>query len=119
MTRLARSATVLMVAIAGCVSTRAAAAVLVVGSGDPVIDVPAVQQAVDSDGVVRLKGTFSFDTAPIEDRTILVTKPVAITGVPDESGNVPTITGGFAPFLVNAAGASVTFRQLRFVGAKA
>lgn len=35
---------------------------VVVGTGNPLIDVPAVQYAVDQGGTVLLKGTFDFGT---------------------------------------------------------
>ena len=38
----------------------AAATSTVVGTGDPLIDVPAVQSAADAGGVVQLRGTFDF-----------------------------------------------------------
>src|SRR5262245_5041778 len=42
----------------------AAAQTVVVGTGNPDIDVPAVQAAVDQGGDVVLKGHFSFDRSP-------------------------------------------------------
>src|SRR6516165_6414868 len=42
----------------------AGAKTVVVGTGDPDIDVPAVQAAVDQGGNVILKGHFSFDRPP-------------------------------------------------------
>ena len=37
---------------------------VVVGTGDPDVDVPAVQAAVDQGGEVILQGHFSFDAEP-------------------------------------------------------
>src|SRR5262245_13404952 len=45
-------------------AARAAAQTVVVGTGNPDIDVPAVQAAVDQGGDVVLKGHFSFDRSP-------------------------------------------------------
>lgn len=42
-------------------ASRAAAQIVVVGTGDPDVDVPAVQAAVDQDGDIILKGHFSFN----------------------------------------------------------
>src|SRR5215813_797615 len=70
----------------------AAAQTLVVGTGDPEVDVPAVQAAVDQGGEVILKGHFSFDRPPTVPTalgggglaTILVSKAVAISGERDD-----------------------------------
>jgi hypothetical protein len=43
----------------------AARAAVVVGTGNPDVDVPAVQAAVDHGGRVVLKGYFSFNRDPI------------------------------------------------------
>lgn len=66
----------------------AAAQVMVVGTGDPDIDVPAVQAAVDQGGDIILKGHFSFDRPPTIRPSlpnfplamVQVEKAVAITG---------------------------------------
>src|ERR1700737_1876693 len=60
--------------IAGVVAFAATASAqvnVVVGTGDPNIDVPAVQAAVDQGGRVVLMGHFSFDRPP--------TKPAGVT----------------------------------------
>lgn len=101
-----------------CVSAPALADVVLVGTGNPSVDVAAVQAAVDAGGIVKLQGTFSFDVAPIEERTILVTNGVVVEGVPDSEGNSPTIIGGVKPFQVNAPGQPVGFRGLRFADAE-
>jgi hypothetical protein len=96
----------------------ASADISVIGTGNPAVDVAAVQAAVDAGGVVKLQGRFSFDVPPVDDRTILVTTGVVVEGIPDADGNMPVITGGVKPFQVNAPGQPVAFRALRFVGAK-
>jgi hypothetical protein len=107
------------------VATSAVAqAVVVVGTGDPAIDVPAVQAAVDQGGDVILKGHFSFRTAPTvvvplvgyPQATVLVSKSVTITGGRERGdGEMTTIDGGSIPFFVSAAGARVSIERLRFV----
>ena len=92
----------------------AAAQAVVVGTGNPDIDVPAVQAAVDQGGDVVLKGHFSFDRPPtIPTATallggfamVLVSRAVTISGGRDENGNLrdedgemTTIEGGSTPF---------------------
>ena len=46
------------------------------GAGDPAIDVPAVQDAVDSYGRVELRGNFDFG----ESGSVLITKAVELMG---------------------------------------
>ena len=98
---------------------------MVVGTGNPDIDVPAVQSAVDQGGTVVLMGHFSFDrppTAPagaIYNRMVTVSKRVVISGAPDYQGGMPTIQAGNWPFFVDAAGANVTIERLHFVAPKA
>ena len=74
-------------------AARAAAQIVVVGTGNPDIDVPAVQEAVDQGGEIILKGHFSFDKPPTQPSefpgymvTILLSKSVAISGARDEDG---------------------------------
>ena len=72
-------------------AARAAAQTVVVGTGNPDIDVPAVQAAVDQGGDVVLKGHFSFDRSPTIPTNpagpgpamVLVSKAVAISGAGD------------------------------------
>ncbi len=65
----------------------ALAQAVVVGQGNPSIDVPAVQAAVDQGGSVLLVGTFDFgDTG-----RVVLSKDVAISGEADSSG-APTTT---------------------------
>src|SRR5438128_1919823 len=95
------------VAFAGAV---AAQPVAVTGTGDPNVDVPAVQAAVDHGGSVVLIGHFSFDRPPTApagatyNRMVTVSKNVAISGSRDDNGDLPTIKGGDWPFLIDAAG---------------
>jgi hypothetical protein len=99
----------------------AAAQTLVVGTGDPGVDVSAVQAAVDQGGEVILKGHFSFDRAPTvpmfsgDFATVLLSKAVAISGAPHENGEMTTIEGGTTPFYIEVPGAPVTIQRLRFV----
>src|SRR6516165_1715434 len=94
----------------------AVAQTVVVGTGKPDIDVPAVQAAVDQGGDVVLKGYFSFDRSPTipsapagnPPAMILVSKAVAISGArneQDDEGEVTTIYAGTIPFYVAAPGA--------------
>jgi hypothetical protein len=109
-------ATVLAWAVSGAAQT------VVVGTGDPNIDVPAVQAAVDQGGNVILKGRFSFNKPPTVPTatafvgglaTVVVWKAVAISG--PENDEMATIEGGTTPFYVDAPGARVTIRGLRFI----
>jgi Right handed beta helix region len=102
----------------------AAAQTVVVGTGDPDTDVKAVQGAVDQGGNVILKGHFSFNAPPTVPTatafagglaTVVVSKGVAITGTPDEDGEMASIDGGTTPFYVDATGARVLIRGLRFI----
>jgi hypothetical protein len=114
----------IVLAAASAVAAVAAQPVVVAGTGDPRLDVPAVQAAVDHGGQIVLKGRFSFDTAPTKPagtayrRTITVSKAVALSGGHDQRGEMPTITAGTVPLYEDAPGAPVTIRGLRFVGAK-
>ncbi len=98
-----------------------AAKPVVAGTGDPNIDVPAVQAAVDRGGRVLLKGHFSFDRPPTTpggatySRMITVSKSVVISGITDANGEMATIEGGNRPFLVDGGDAHVTIQRLHFV----
>lgn len=66
-------------------ATSATAQVTVVGTGNPTVDIPAVQAAVDRGGEVTLAGRFSFDRPPtiptaLVPATILVSTGVVISG---------------------------------------
>src|SRR5215469_8163689 len=80
-------------AFAYTLASTAAAQTVVVGTGNPDVDVPAVQAAVNQGGDVNLKGHFSFRRDPTvtiptallpwgypPKATILVSKAVAISG---------------------------------------
>jgi hypothetical protein len=104
----------------------------VVGTGDPDIDVPAVQAAVDHGGHVLLRGHFSFDRPPtipsipgFPQAMVGVSKGVAIAGARDEDeemtredGEMTSIEAGTMPFFVHAPGARVTIQGLRFIRPK-
>lgn len=93
---------------------------MVMGTGNPDVDVPAVQAAVNLGGEVVLMGQFSFDTAPtvpnplqtvgFPQATILISKAVAISGAQGMS-----IEGGTIPFYVQAPGAAVSIQKVHFV----
>jgi hypothetical protein len=124
-----RSCSLLLAAIAAVLATATniAAQTVVRGTGNPELDVPAVQAAVDQGGEVILKGHFSFDRAPTKptalaaagypQATVLISKAVAISGAEDDD-DMATIEGGTIPFYVEAAGARVEIRRLRFVRPK-
>lgn len=101
-----------------------AAQTVVLGTGEPDADVKAVQAAVDQGGEVVLKGHFSFKRPPTVPTatafvgglaTVLVSKGVGISGAQDEDGELTSIEGGTTPFYVEAPGARVTIRGLRFI----
>jgi len=103
-----------------------AAQTVLVGTGDPNVDVPAVQDAVNRGGNVILKGHFSFDRPPMKPTlfssymaTILVSNPVVISGTSDEQGEMTSIATGTVPFYVEAPGAGVEILGLRFIHPKA
>ena len=95
-----------------------AGTVVVVGTGDPARDVPAVQAAVDLGGVVLLEGTFDFGThagnhilvpgrvgSAQDDKgksTVFVCRrDVTILGETDDRGNLlTTIRHGMPPFWI-------------------
>src|SRR5258708_17037967 len=89
-----RAALVITAAITLAASALAQATV-VIGTGKPDVDVPAVQAAVNLGGEVVLSGHFSFDTPPtiptglqaigFPQATILISKAVAVSGAPDAS----------------------------------
>jgi hypothetical protein len=102
-----------------------AAQTVVAGTGNPDIDIAAVQAAVEKGGSVVLKGHFSFDNPPgrrgeLPDlmATVLISNEVTISGTWDEHGQITTIDGGEIPFAVEARGATVKIERLRFVRPK-
>jgi len=54
----------------------AEAQITIVGQNNPVVDVPAVQAALDQGGMVRLNGTFNFGSTG----SVFITKDVDISG---------------------------------------
>jgi len=105
----------------------ATAQTVVVGTGNPDVDVPAVQAAVEQGGGVILKGHFSFKRPPTVPTAtpfvgglamVLVSKGVAISGTQDEDAEMTTIEGGTTPFYVDAPGSLVTIHRLRFIRPK-
>jgi hypothetical protein len=102
----------------------AAQAIVVAGTGDPKVDIPAVQAAVDQGGNIVLTGHFSFDAAPTKpdgeayNRTITVSKIVAIWGALDANGERPSIEGGFVPFFVETPGQPFAIYGLHFIRPK-
>ena len=97
-------------------TTNVAAQTELIGTGDPSIDVPAVQAAVNNGGDVLLKGTFSFTGVAVGSphRVVTITNSVNLFGVVDENGDAPLIINGERPFLVAATGANVAFDGLQF-----
>lgn len=110
--------------VAALAGTAAARPLVVVGTGDPDLDVPAVQAAVDQGGRVVLMGHFSFNRPPTTPqgspyrRMITLAKGVAISGSRDGQGEMPVIEGGFFPFFGEAPGARIAIQGLRFVRPK-
>jgi hypothetical protein len=110
--------------------TAGAQAITVVGTGDPSLDIPAVQSAVDQGGRVILKGHFSFDAPPTVPEQpavafsgdafgmVLISRAVAVSGMTDDQGELTTIEGGTNPFYVEAPGAHITIQGLHFVHSK-
>lgn len=103
----------------------AAAQTVVVGTGNPDVDIAAVQTAVDRGGSILLRGHFSFDNPPTKHgtlpdlmATVLVSKEVTISGAWDEHGEITAIDGGDIPFAVEAGGAAIRIERLRFIRPK-
>src|SRR5215469_11742686 len=102
----------------------AAAQTVVVGTGNPDVDVPAVQAAFDQGGEVILRGHFSFNRPPTVQTalanagyppaTVLVAKAVAGSGAGSDD-DMTTIEGGTIPFYIDAVGAAVRIQGLRFI----
>jgi hypothetical protein len=71
---------------------------------------------------VVLAGHFSFGRAPtgpagaIYNRVVTVSGNVVISGMPDDQGKMPTISGGNWPFFIDAFGSHVAIQGLHFVG---
>jgi DNA-binding SARP family transcriptional activator len=118
--------TILLLALAGLYPRRRA--VVIVGTGDAVKDVRAIQTALDHGGEVTLRGHFSFampPTKPVDPllasgwypaaAEIRISKAVSILGTRDARGEMATIESGTIPFYVDAPGEPVTIRGLRFI----
>ena len=114
----------LIAAVTVLVGNLAAQPIVVAGTGDPNLDVPAVQEAVNQGGHVVLKGHFSFDRPPAVPagatyrRMVTLSRNVVISGGSDENGDLTIIEGGEWPFLVDAVDAHVTIKRLHFVRPK-
>jgi hypothetical protein len=124
MKRRIRKSIVLLGAAVAVVASATTQPSVVTGTGNPAVDIPAVQAAVDQGGDVILIGHFSFDADPTTPpgaayaRMVTVSKAVVISGNRDANGDMP-INGGNWPFFVDAAGARVAIRGLHFIGPKA
>src|SRR5260370_4987525 len=108
------------------VGTVVAQTVTVLGTGDPRVDVPAVQAAVDQGGRVVLKGHFSFDAPPTVAEQpdgslagmILISKTVVISAALDDQGQMTAIESGTNPFYVETPGSHVSIEGLHFLHSK-
>jgi hypothetical protein len=122
-----RSSLLVFAAIAA-IMPGVAAQTVVWGTGNPDVDVPAVQAAVNQGGEVVLRGHFSFDRSPTiqtalasagyPPATVLVSKAVAISGAGSGDDDITSIEGGTIPFYIDAAGAAVRIQGLQFVRPK-
>jgi hypothetical protein len=98
--------------------------VVVVGTGDADLDIPAVQAAVDQGGYVVLRGHFSFDRAPAKPLPpqalfprmgmVVVSREVSISGTRDERGGMTSVDGGTWPFAVEVSRVPVAIQGWRF-----
>ena len=88
---------------------------VVVATGDPAIDPVIVQQAVDAGGTVVLRGTFNFGTSG----SVAVGSAVTLVGEDGATivGGPTSLFGPLATLLVDAPGADVTIKRLRFENA--
>lgn len=104
----------------GFAGVLAAQTVVVTGTGDANVDVPAVQAAVDKGGRVVLMGHFSFDRAPATPsgemyaRMVTISKEVTLSGAVDANGEMTTIEGGFVPFFAKSPGLTNLHRTIAF-----
>jgi hypothetical protein len=109
-------------------SAAAQQVITVTGTGDPKVDVPAVQAAVDKGGQVILEGRFSFDAPPTVPKppsfqssdlaTILISKAVSVSGTLDDQGQLTAIVAGTIPFYVEAPGSPVAIQGIHFIHPK-
>jgi hypothetical protein len=112
------------VAVLFFTANAAAQSIELVGANNADVDIPAVQDAVDHNTEVILKGHFSFSKPPTvltslagagyQPATIRVWRSVSISGVSGEEDEMTTIDGGTIPFYVEAPGASVSIESLHF-----
>ena len=92
--------------------------ITLIGTGDPHIDVSAVQEAVDQGGTVTLKGTFDFGTG-----TVYITKTVTIRGEGPEKtkicggGHVEGHYSMQVSAFMSMRGATPTIEKIWFDGA--
>jgi len=98
---------------------------VVVGTGDPAVDIAAVQVAVARGGQVVLQGRFSFEDPPAMramlpglTAIVLVSKDVTISGAWDDRGEITSILGGEIPFVIEAPAGHVRIEHLRFMHPK-
>ena len=102
--------------------------IVLIGTGDPRKDVPAMQAAMDRGGEVYMQGHFSLRLPPTKSvdpelasgwysslAEIRISKTVSIFGLRDARGEIPTIESGTIPLYVDAPGEHVTIRGIRFV----
>src|SRR5262245_13660322 len=114
--------TLATIASAGSLATQSVPqATVVVGTGNPHVDVPAVQAAVDQGGEVILKGHFSFDRPPTRPTafgqmaTVLDSQAVTISGTRQQDDEMTSIEGRTIPVYVEAPRARVTIQNMSFV----
>jgi hypothetical protein len=100
----------------GATAEEEASVRVVIGQGDPAIDLPAVQAAVSAGGRVKLVGTFDLGPAG----TVVISRDVAISG-----GRGATVKGGFRSFysplpggvVPTAPGPAISIENLTLDGA--
>jgi hypothetical protein len=100
----------------------AEAEITIVGQNNPVVDIQAIQKAVDQGGTILLKGTFDFG----DKGRVNITKDVKIIGETDDQGTpITKIKGGFWTFHsplpsqlpVEVQGPKITIQKIHFDGA--
>jgi parallel beta-helix repeat protein len=92
-----------------CVPANATETTLV-GTGDPGVDFPAVQNAVDNYDIVNLQGTFDFTGAP---GSLMMTRDVVLRGQDDDAGMAKIIANNNSPAIsIWNPGGTVEFDNL-------
>src|SRR5947209_9613246 len=88
------------IAVFAVLAGAAAGQTVVTGTGNPDIDIAAVQSAVDRGGPIMLRGHFSFKNPPTMHGSldglmavVLISKQAIISGIGDEHGRMTTIDG--------------------------